>query len=95
MPQNELTALYNIKKYRGTICKKKYRETIKKMYYIYIQLASKRKQQRSTDKDTTSRLEHFKTTYTDKKVKQYSFTLSTNIQTIQLTLSNIHTQDET
>ena len=35
------------------------------------------------------------TQWEKKKVKQYSFTRPTNIQTIQLTLTNTHTQDET
>ena len=30
MPQNELTALYNIKKYRGKICTKIHRNNLKK-----------------------------------------------------------------
>ena len=101
MPQYELTALYNIKQYRGTICTK----NAEKHFFInvmYIQSTVKRKQQRSTDKDTTSKLEHFKPPKTlgslkpltvthTQKVKQYSFTLSVNIHAIQLALSTIHT----
>ena len=72
----------------------KYRETIFLMYYIDLRSTTKWKQ-RSTDKDTTSKLQHSKTLTLKKEVKQRSFTLSTNIQTTQLTLSNAPTQDET
>ena len=45
MPQNELMALYKIKKYWGTICKKKYRETIfLNVSYIYIQTINNQKE---------------------------------------------------
>ena len=72
MPQNELTMLYNIKSTEGKFAQK-YIETIKKKEksYLYTQSTTKRKQQRSTDKDTTSKLKHSKTTYnyTEKKRK--------------------------
>ena len=53
-----------------------------------------KKPQRLTDKDTTSKLKHSRALTLKTTVKQYHFTLCTSIQTIQLTLSNIHTQEE-
>ena len=71
--QNELTALYNIKKYGGTICRKIQRQFFFLKYYICIQSTTKRKEQRSTDKDKHSEPPTLK-----KKVKQYcSFSLQT------------------
>ena len=70
MPQNELTALYNIKKYRGTICTK---NTEKHFFVCYREKEREREREkereiqstiirklRSTDKDTTSKLKHSK-----------------------------------
>ena len=105
---NELMALYNIKKVQRKQFVQKYKETILKKkeviqwtntsYYIYIQSTNKRKQQHLTDKDTTSGLKHsqpltLKNTSTD-QVKQYPFTMSTNIQTIQVMLLRMYTQEE-
>ena len=88
VPINELAALYNIKKYWGTICAKLQRNNyLTKMYKIYIQSTDKRKQQPSTDKDTTSELKHLQTLTLKKKANSILSLLSTNAQTTQLTLS--------
>ena len=50
---------YNIKSTEGQFVQK-YREIFFLMYYIYIQSTTKRKQQRSAEKDTTSKLKHSK-----------------------------------
>ena len=55
--KNELTALYDIKGTEGQFIQK-YRQTIFLMYYVHIHPTTERKQQHSTDKDTTSKLKH-------------------------------------
>ena len=91
MPQNELTTLNSIKKYRGTICTKNTEKQIFKTLY---------NQRPEGDSARQTRTQHLNSNIPNhsqwgKRKKQYSFTLSTSIQTTQLTLSNIHTQDET
>ena len=81
-------ALYKIKRTEEQFVQK-YKKTFCLKYFMYMQSTNKRKQQHSTDKDTTCKLE-----YSPKIRKQYPFPLFKNIQTIQLPLSDIHTQDE-
>ena len=59
MPQSELTSLYNIKTYRGTICTENTEKQFVKMCYICLRSTTKWKH-RSTDKDTTYILKHSK-----------------------------------
>ena len=80
MPQNELTVLYNIKTPEGRFVQK-YGETLrttskkkinKKKCYIHIQSKTRRKQ-RSTGKDTTSKLKHSKPVTMKKEISKAVF----------------------
>ena len=74
-PKNELTALYNIKKYRGTICTKIQRNIF--FNVLYIHTINDQKETTALDRQGHFSTQTFQTTHTgEKKVKQYSFTLS-------------------
>ena len=98
-PQNELTALYNTKSTEGQHNCTKYRETILKCaLYNYTNNQQPKANSARLTRDTASKLTHFKPLTVKKEMKKSEtvFFCSLNkIQTIQLTLSSIHTQDET
>ena len=75
MPPNELTALYKIKKHRGTICTKNTKKQFFQLCYTYIESTTERKQ-RSTGKDTILKLKHFKPFTVEKKKSKTVFSLS-------------------